>query len=191
MFVEQLCCALARKGHTITVIAPQTLTKCLIRHVPVAKLKEKVFVDKDRYYTLIRPKYFSVGNLRGFLKKHNGKAFKKAAKRGFKCVSGKVDEIYGHFWQSVLYTSFFIRALYGFVQVYAQRYVSPLNVVMIFSSELVMTLFLAPFLANRFGVEADEITFVKVVGSIVLIFGLLMIEPEFIKLVRRIRNVRN
>ena len=96
-----------------------------------------------------------------------------------------------HFWQSVLYTSFFIRALYGFVQVYAQRYVSPLNVVMIFSSELVMTLFLAPFLANRFGVEADEITFVKVVGSIVLIFGLLMIEPEFIKLVRRIRNVRN
>lgn len=101
VFVEQLCRALVRKGHTITVIAPQTLTKCMIRHVPVAKLKEKVFVEGDRYYTLIRPKYFSVGNLKGILKKHNMKAFKKAAKRGFKYVSGKVDVIYGHFWQSV------------------------------------------------------------------------------------------
>ncbi len=96
-----------------------------------------------------------------------------------------------YFWESVLYTAFFIRALYGFVQVYAQRYVSPLNVAMIFSSEIVMTLFISPLLASRFGVEAEEITFVKVVGSVVLIFGLLMVEPEFIKLVRRIRNVRN
>lgn len=101
VFVEQLCCALARKGHTITVIAPQTLTKCLFRHVPIAKFKENRFVGEGKYYTLIRPKYVSTGNFRGVFKKHNRKAFRNAAKRGFESVSGKVDVIYGHFWQSV------------------------------------------------------------------------------------------
>ena len=31
------------------------------------------------------------------------------------------------FWGSVLFISFFIRGLYGAVQIYAQRYVTPLN----------------------------------------------------------------
>jgi glycosyltransferase involved in cell wall biosynthesis len=101
VFVEQLCRAMAEKGHTVTVVAPQTLTKCFVRHIPVSKGKIKVNVSAGKYYTLIRPKYFSVGKLGGVLKNHNGKSFKKAAKRGFGRVDGFVDVIYGHFWQAV------------------------------------------------------------------------------------------
>ena len=101
VFVEQLCRALSLKGQQVSVIAPQTLTKCLVRYIPVAKGKKKVYVGEGRYYTLIRPKYVSVGNLKGFLEHHNSKAFNKAAMRGYMRVSGDVDAIYGHFWQSV------------------------------------------------------------------------------------------
>lgn len=101
VFVDQLCRAFTRKGLTVTVVAPQTLTKCLLRHVPVAHGKQKMLVGDDKYFTLIRPKYFSVGNVKGLLKRHNGKAYRKAVTRGIKRVEGKPDVIYGHFWQSV------------------------------------------------------------------------------------------
>lgn len=101
VFVDQLCRAMALKGVTVSVVAPQTLTKCVMRHVPVVKGKQRIYVSNDKYFTLIRPKYWSVGNVKGFLKGHNGKAFRKAVKRGFSKVDGKVDVIYGHFWQSV------------------------------------------------------------------------------------------
>ena len=101
VFVDQLCRALALKGQTVSVVAPQTLTKCLLRHVPVALGKQRITLGDGKYFTLIRPKYFSVGNAGGILKRHNGKAFRKAVARGFKRVEGKVDVIYGHFWQSV------------------------------------------------------------------------------------------
>ena len=50
------------------------------------------------------------------------------------------------FWGSVIYISFFIRGLYGIVQIYALRYVSPLNTSLIFSSEIIMTMFMSPIL---------------------------------------------
>lgn len=101
VFVAQLCRAMALKGVKVSVVAPQTLTKCLVRHIPVAKRKERVYVTDDKYFTLIRPKYWSIGNLKVLLKDHNGKAYRKAVKKGFKRIDGKVDVIYGHFWQSV------------------------------------------------------------------------------------------
>ncbi len=101
VFVDQLCRAMALKGLDVSVIAPQTLTKCLIRHIPIAKGKQRIYVFGDKYFTLIRPKYWSVGNVKGLLKDHNNKAYRKAVKRGFGRVDGKVDVIYGHFWESV------------------------------------------------------------------------------------------
>lgn len=101
VFVDQLCRALVLKGLTISVVAPQTLTKCLLRHVPVVPGKQRITLGDGKCLTLIRPKYFSVGNAGGILKRHNGKAYRKAVARGFKRVDGKVDVIYGHFWQAV------------------------------------------------------------------------------------------
>lgn len=102
IFVDQLCRALAQKnGVELTVIAPQTLTKCLLRHIPVAKYKEVINVSEHCNFTLLRPKYFSVGNAGGFLKNHNEKAYCKAVKKAFYDNGGKFDVCYGHFWQSV------------------------------------------------------------------------------------------
>lgn len=102
VFVDQLCRAMALKGVEVTVIAPQTLTKCLIRHIPVTKARQKIYVFEDKYFTLIRPKYFSFGTIKGLLKNYNGNAYGRAVKRGFCQVSGPVDVIYGHFWSSII-----------------------------------------------------------------------------------------
>ena len=37
IFVDQLCRAFADKGEKITVIAPQSITKCLMRGIPICK----------------------------------------------------------------------------------------------------------------------------------------------------------
>ena len=39
VFVDQLCRALADKDHTITIIVPQSVTKSLVRRVPLSPLK--------------------------------------------------------------------------------------------------------------------------------------------------------
>ena len=89
------------------------------------------------------------------------------------------------FWGGVIYVSFFIRALYGIVQVYAQRYVSPLNTSLIFSTEIVMTLALSPLLTRLFGTAPERITPLRVIGSVVIMLGVLMAEPAFVEVVKR------
>ena len=82
------------------------------------------------------------------------------------------------FWGSVFFISFFIRGLYGIVQIYAQRYVSPLNVSLIFSTEIVMTLALSPVLSAVLGTKQEAFTVLKVAGAFVMIFGLLVTEEK-------------
>ena len=102
VFVDQLCRALALKGVEVTVIAPQTLTKCLVRHIPVARGKKRIYVSSNTFFTLIRPKYISLGTHGvGFLKNHNENAYTNAVRRGFDRIKKPVDVCYGHFWGSV------------------------------------------------------------------------------------------
>ena len=72
------------------------------------------------------------------------------------------------------------------MQIYAQRYTSALNVSMIFSSEIIVTMFASPFLARLFDVEAEEITGMRVTGAVIMVFGLLMTEPDFFKFVSKL-----
>lgn len=85
------------------------------------------------------------------------------------------------FWVGVVYISFFIRGIYGIVQIYAQRYTSPLNTSLIFSSEIVMTMISSPILVALFGTKPEVITPIKIAGAIIIVIGLLLIEPEFLK----------
>ena len=101
VFVDQLCRAMALKGVEVTVIAPQTLTKCLVRKIPVAKRKQRIYVSEKAYITLLRPKYISTGTLGGIFKGHNGKAYRKAVARAFSWIKMPVDACYGHFWGAV------------------------------------------------------------------------------------------
>ena len=85
------------------------------------------------------------------------------------------------FWGSVIFISFFIRGLYTVIQVYAQRYVSPINTSLIFASEIVMTLFLSSLISNYFGFRQDiePIALVKILGAFLMVFGILICDNNF------------
>ena len=85
------------------------------------------------------------------------------------------------FWVGVIYISFFIRGIYGIIQVYAQRYVSPLNTSLIFSSEIVMTMLVSPVISKMFGTAVEAVTPLKIIGSILIVLGIIIIEPGFLE----------
>lgn len=101
VFVDQLCRALASRGEKVTVIAPQTLTKCLVRHVPIAKFKHEIKLANGKSFTLLRPKYASAGVIGLKLSWLLGGGYTKAVERAFKTIKEPIDVCYGHFWQSV------------------------------------------------------------------------------------------
>ncbi|MBR1672366.1 MAG: DMT family transporter [Fretibacterium sp.] len=80
------------------------------------------------------------------------------------------------FWGSVIYVSFFIRGLYGIVQVYAQKYVTPLNTSLIFATEIVMAMAVSLLLTRLFGTEPERITWLRAVGGVLIMAGVLLSE---------------
>ncbi len=89
------------------------------------------------------------------------------------------------FWGSVLFICFFIRGLYGVIQIYAQRYVSAFNTSLIFSSEILMTIIMSPILSRIFHTEKETITAYKLVGGILIVCGILVADPAFTGFVSR------
>ena len=85
------------------------------------------------------------------------------------------------FWGSVIFIGFFIRGLYTVVQTYAQRYVSPVNAALIFSSEIIMTLLLSGFVYTFLFREeyGEKITGTKIVGVILMLIGIIISEIDF------------
>ena len=78
------------------------------------------------------------------------------------------------FWGSVVFISIFIRGFYGIVQIYAQRYINAFYTSLIFSTEIVITVFMSPVLAMVFDTKGEEITAVKLAGSLVIVAGVLI-----------------
>lgn len=99
VFVDQLCREFANQGHSVTVIAPQSVTKCLYRGVPFSKLKSVITTDKGNSFKLYRPYWLSLGNKFTWLV---GKSFTKAVDKVLCSCNQKFDVIYGHFWAQVI-----------------------------------------------------------------------------------------
>ena len=89
------------------------------------------------------------------------------------------------FWAAVIYVSFFMRGLYGLVQIYAQRYVSPLNTSLIFSTEIIMTMLISPLMSRLFGTPPESITALRTAGSVLIVAGLLFTEPGIFAGIRK------
>lgn len=98
VFVEQLCRAFADLGHRVTVIAPQSITKCVVRHVPIVKRRYVYQTEKGNTIEIYRPYTISLGNS-GF--KLPFGTDEQAVKRAFKKIMGRPDICYGHFWGSI------------------------------------------------------------------------------------------
>lgn len=112
IFVDQLCRTFSDKGIDITVIAPQSITKCLFRGVPFVRYKSTIVTEKGNRFILYRPCWISLGNS---LTKYVSDSFDKAVIRTLKRIKKPIDVIYGHFWAQA------IAAL-----PYARRYSIPL-----------------------------------------------------------------
>lgn len=94
VFVEQLCREFADLGENVTVIAPQSVFKSLLRGIPLQKRKSTVRT-KQGLFTLFRPFCFSYGNRFPWL---NKRSFDKAVLDSCRKMNVKPDVLYGHFW---------------------------------------------------------------------------------------------
>lgn len=95
VFVEQLCKKLADNGIQITIIAPQSVTKWIIRHVPIVPRKSHLQSDKGAELILYRPYWVSLGTgCRGL----NTMAFNLCVNMFLNRTELKVDLFYCHFW---------------------------------------------------------------------------------------------
>lgn len=99
VFVEQLCCEFADKGVEVTVIAPQSITKCIFRGVPFVKYRTSLVTSKGNEFTLYRPIWVSLGNK---YTKYVSKSFTKAVYRTLKHLRTPIDVLYGHFWAQAI-----------------------------------------------------------------------------------------
>ncbi|MBP5427239.1 MAG: glycosyltransferase family 4 protein [Clostridiales bacterium] len=98
IFVEQLCRAFADNGHKVSVIAPQSVTKCIVRHIPIVKRHSTIVTNKGNLIDLYRPYYLSIGNSSSKLFKNS---FNRSVARAFNSINDKPDVCYGHFWKSI------------------------------------------------------------------------------------------
>jgi len=100
VFVDQLCRFFAKKGIKVSIIAPQSLTKSILRHIPIAQKFSIIKISNGNHINLYRPFYITLGNSKYF--KHiNMLSFNKAVIGAFNNIEEKPDVCYGHFWEAV------------------------------------------------------------------------------------------
>lgn len=117
VFVEQLVIALADRGIKVSVIAPQSLTKSLLRGIPLLPKETTSIISKGQVYKVYRPWTISFGNY-SFLQKLVKLSKSFALKRTMNKIGVKnIDVLYGHFWHNG----------YALMPI-AQRYSKPLFV---------------------------------------------------------------
>lgn len=97
-FVEQLCRSLADYGWKVTVIAPQSVTKCIIRREGLDPYFRTEYTEAGNGIDVYRPRFFSVGEFKWLGKEWNARRFSAAVSRAFRAMKQKPDVCYGHFW---------------------------------------------------------------------------------------------
>lgn len=100
VFVEQLVIALSDLGVNVKVIAPQSLTKGILRGRERYPKRKTFQTKKGSTYEVFRPYYLSAGS-KGFI----GKVYFRNLRRAVEGVIKKigicnVDVMYGHFWHN-------------------------------------------------------------------------------------------
>lgn len=99
VFVDQLCRAFADQGVKVTIIAPQSVTRCLVHKEPFAPKHSFITTENGNHIELHRPYILTFGN--GKFRKCTVASFNNAIKRTFNKLPTKPDILYGHFWSSI------------------------------------------------------------------------------------------
>lgn len=107
VFVDQLCRQFADKGEGVTIIAPQSITKCLFRGIPITARKSTIVTEKGSKITLFRPFWISLGSR---FTKYVGDSFNRSVHKTLCKANTKFDVIYGHFWAQAIAAMQFAQA---------------------------------------------------------------------------------
>lgn len=81
----------------------------------------------------------------------------------------------------VFYVGIFLKGVYTIAQVNSQRFISPIETSLIFSTEIVMTMLLSPLLGLFLDVPKEEITPVRMLGGLLVIVGILIADDNIFK----------
>ena len=84
------------------------------------------------------------------------------------------------FWISAIFIGVCIRAIYGIVQISCIKHVPTLNASLIFSSEIMITLGLNPFVCKVLHTTYTPTTIYQVIGCILLLISTLMVEDKIL-----------
>lgn len=101
VFVEQLVNAMVDLGVNVTVIAPQSITRNIIRRIKPSPKTSTRITSKGNKYTLHRPYFISTGNHLRLLQPILSNIKKNGILniiQGYK----EVDAVYCHFWHNAL-----------------------------------------------------------------------------------------
>ena len=115
-FVQQLAYSLCNEGNEVSVVAPQSITKNLIRRLPFKPARSIDLSPDGNRISVYRPVYISFSNTsNSILKKVAEKMLVKAIKQGIK-MAGSADAVYCYFWHIGLMTASVLRNMPLFVQ---------------------------------------------------------------------------
>jgi drug/metabolite transporter (DMT)-like permease len=95
------------------------------------------------------------------------------------------------FWSSVMFISIFVGGFYCVIQIYAQRYVSAMDAALIFSTETVITLLMAPLILAFAGETYEPVTILKLAGCVVIVVGVLIADGSILATLRQHKKVPN
>lgn len=98
VFVQQLCHQLAKNGVEVHVIAPQSITKRLLRHLPRLPFRRTEKIG-DHIITVYAPQFLSLGNF-GDKLEFIKNSYRRAIAKAINSMEYKPDVIYGHFWHN-------------------------------------------------------------------------------------------
>lgn len=100
VFVQQLVEQFVDLGVDVTVIAPQSLTKCIVRGEKLRPKDTEVTTKKGNSYKVCRPYFVSTGNHLNCIKGVVDYLRKREILKILKHINP--DVIYGHFWHNLL-----------------------------------------------------------------------------------------
>ena len=83
------------------------------------------------------------------------------------------------FWISALFIGVCIRAVYGLIQISAQKHVSALKASLIFSAEIIITLLINPVMCVLLKMEYTPVTFFQIIGAVLFVIATLMVDDNF------------
>lgn len=99
VFVEQLCFAFSDLGVKVMVVAPQSITKCVFRKIPIVPVHSFSSTKNNNKIEIYRPYALTFGtcSINKYFDYFNRWLFARCIHK----MKNKPDVFYGHFWESI------------------------------------------------------------------------------------------